>query len=413
MPSHAVRLRGSNPVTTLLLLVGFLGFLVLGLLALVARLRASLASAEGGRRAIESLLEEIGAKRLDEETWEWNGRRYRVDCELPGLAGGPARVRLALYTPRSGQLTVSRASGLPVRFSPKLGAHPFYREYWIEGVPQSAIEEFLLQPDVAALLSHLLPGRWKSFGKRVVELYLAGNEQDPSNWTREEIQAALVTLARLDQPWRDPNPRVITFRSGFEEDLLPWHWTGEQVASLPEETRRIVISLYEGGPLLNEGLVRIFQELGGGPGVFLTPAGDLFFLRHAFGDCFEREGRVFRSSIPAVPAAADAYLEGKFFGGFAAVSQAPKRWRTLAPHEFDRALREHLSEARLIARRLWDEEGAWYSGEYELLTVRMTDEEILGGLERAATALGARIVEIESRFHPKMFRDEEFDFTAG
>ena len=52
------------------------------------------------------------------------------------------------------------------------------------------------------------------------------------------------------------------------------------------------------------------------------------------------------------------------------------------------------------ARRLYDDEFSWFSGEYEIISVMPLD--VRGTISRIATEIGAQVMDIDRRFHKRL-----------
>jgi len=63
-------------------------------------------------------------------------------------------------------------------------------------------------------------------------------------------------------------------------------------------------------------------------------------------------------------------------------------------------------------RKTRRDEASWFSGEYELLTVSMSEDEIAAAIEAVAERHQAKVAKIDKRFNLKIFRDEKFEFST-
>jgi hypothetical protein len=356
-----------------------------------------------------SLMRELGATEVEPDVWEFEGRRYQLDVEAPGLFGGPLSLTAAMFTDRVYEFYVRRAGGVPTRFLPE---DDFYRDYSIEGRLSPALRQYLLS--VKEILRRAMPGRWKTFGKGYAIIYFSDNEFDSSRLEASELKLALRALKHLDQPIDDPvRGGAFTFRSGFEADCPPWHWSPEAIQRLPANVSRAVVSYYHDNAYLNEGLVDFFAELAGrSPGYFLTDQDSLGFLRQAFGAAVRIENGVVQSERRDVPVAADQYLDGGFFAAFVAAEKLPESLRGLKRFEIHEAALRELPNIKFYVRRLLDDEASWFSGEYEILSLHLTPEELGATLEKLALKYDAKIMPLERRFTLKVFRDEKFEYST-
>lgn len=393
------------------------GALVVGALAVFAgglgwRARRRWAQYQALNARIKGLMLGLGATDAGDGIFEFEGRRFQVEVEAPGLLGGPLGLTVALFTERVHEFYVRRAGGLPLHPLPE---DEFYRDYSIEGRLGPRLEEYLLRPDVKEVLRRAMAGRWRTFGKAFVILYFSGNEFDSTRLDAAELKLALKSLKHLDLPIDDPlRGGAFTFRSGFEADVPPWHWSAEAVRALPPDVTRAVVSYYHDNPCLNEGLVDFFYELAGNARkVFVSDHESLGFLRSAFGDAVRQEGTLIETDRRDVPPAADQYLDGGFFAAFFAVDgplpASLKGLQRFALH--DAAVRE-LPNLRFYVRRLLDDEASWFSGEYEILSTKLDARDFAAVLEKLAPRYGAKIMPLERRFTLKVFRDEKFEYST-
>jgi hypothetical protein len=247
--------------------------------------------------------------------------------------------------------------------------------------------------------------RWGSAGKMFAECYVAGVTGDPG---MARDVTPLMDLAALPLA-RTYRGGTFTIREGFEKDVPQWHWRHDLRPLLPPGIRRTCVSYWTESPLLSPVLVELFGELAAGlPSFYITDQVDGPFLELAF----ERPGLVPRGALielpePAMAVAADLHSDGEFFGGLLAAPEAPGGFEdpALPRTRFHEAAVRALGACRLYVRRLYDDECSWYSGEYEILSVQaLPVREVLG---RQAQKLGARILEIDRRFHRRLVRPLE------
>jgi hypothetical protein len=409
MRPDSLRLQGKAVIW-----LGIGAALAAGAAALLIRWNARYKLREEIEGRIRALLAALGARDLDGRVWSYEGRRVQVEVEAPGLFGGPLSLTVAMFTDRVGEFYVRRAGGLPAVALPALAEDEFYRDYSIEGRAGPALQDYLRSPEVREVLRRAMAGRWRVFGKGFVILYFSDNVFDARRLDEEELRLALRALRHLDRPAEEPlRGGAFTFRSGFEPDLPPWHWTPEARQRLPENALRVVVSYYHENPCLNEGLVEFFYELAAGSRrFFLTDERDLAFLGHAFGDEVSIGDGVVESARLEPPAAADQYLDGGFFSAFVAADSIPEPLRAARRHARHDAALASLGELKFYARRLLDDEASWFSGEYEVLTLATSVEEIARALEKTAARREAKILPLDRRFTLKVFRDEKFEYST-
>jgi hypothetical protein len=365
-------------------------------------------------RALTALIRELvqgfGAKEIGEGIYEFEGRRYQIEVESPGVFGGPLGLTVALFTDRVHEFYVRRAGGLPTHPLPD---DAFYKDYSIEGRVSPALREYLTRADVKEILKRVMPGRWKTFGKGYVIAYFSDNEFPVERLDAAELKLALKSLKHLDVDLHDPlRGGAFTFRSGFESDLPPWHWSRDAVQALPSTVTRAVVSYYHDNPYLNEGLVDFFNELAGSSRkLFLSHHEDLEFLVHAFG--VTRDGPVVETDRSLAAAAADQYLDGQFFSAFVAADRPlSESIRSVGRHALHDAIVRELANLKFYVRRLLDDEASWYNGEYEILSLQLDAQEFAAALEKVALKYEAKIIPLERRFTLKVFRDEKFEYST-
>lgn len=378
--------------------------------ALVVRSRRRWASHRAVNALVRELANGFGAKEIGDGIYEFEGRRYQIEVEAPGLLGGPLGLTVALFTDRVHEFYIRRAGGLPTHPMPQ---DEFYKDYSMEGRLSPALLQYFARPDVKQILQRVMPGRWKTFGKGFVILYFSDNEFPLERLDAAELRLALKSLRHLDAAIDDPlRGGAFTFRSGFEADLPPWHWSREAVHALPADITRAVVSYYHDNPYLNEGLVDFFYELAGSSRKFFVSHHEsLDFLAHAFG--LTLRGTVLETDRRDASAAADQYLDGQFFEAMIAADSALPESIASAPRHglHDAAVRE-LANVKFYVRRLLDDEASWYNGEYEILSLHLTAEEFAAVLEKLAVKYGAKIMPLERRFTLKVFRDEKFEYST-
>lgn len=248
--------------------------------------------------------------------------------------------------------------------------------------------------------------RWETAGKMFSEVYAAGVVDQPP--LLSDVQA-LARLARtpVSKSWKGG---IFTIREGFEKDVPQWHWRHDQRPKLPKDVRRFCVSYWTGSPLLNPPLVRLFTELAeGSPMYYLSDTEDLSFLELAF----ERRdiacwGALLELKNPDMPVATDLHTDGGFFGGLLVAKDLPEGFeREGMPRRlFHDAAIKVFRKCFFYARRLWDDEFSWYSGEYEILSAYPLG--VREKLAKIASGMGAQVMEIDRRFHKRLVKPLEY-----
>ncbi len=349
------------PVLLLLLVVpGLIGLVIgLRLRAKERRLRDYLDQARDELRA-------AGAEPLGEGFYRWNGRAGKVEASTNPLFGRGFSVRVATWSDTIHEFELKRGRRVPAEF-----------------------ERF------APLLE-----RWDSAGKMFTECYAAGVTDDPRLSTTFRPLLELSTLP-LSKTWRGG---TFTYREGFEPKVPQWHWRHDQRPRLPKDVKRYCFSYWQDGPLLNPVLMRVLWELAGSSHrYFITPTDDLRFLEYGF----ERRDLACRGALvelmkPDMPVAADLLTDGEFFGGLLAAKELPPGFESeqMPKVRFHDAAIQVLRKCDFYARRLFDDEFSWFSGEYEVVSATPLD--VRGVIEKVAAELGAQVMDIDRRFHKRI-----------
>lgn len=355
--------------------------LVLGLLVglpailaalIILRVRAKERLAEAWLGRVGAALTAAGAERLDRGLFRWEGRVVRVQASPNPLVSRAFTVRISAYSDTVDEFELRRGRPVP------------------EGC-----EAF------AGLLD-----RWESAGKQVTECYAA------SVTTREDLVEDLrrvIALAKLPRT-RVFKGGIFTWREGFEAKCPQVHWRHDLRAKLPEGVHRACISYWSDGPLLNQVLLRVLWELApGSKYYFISDVEDLGFLDHSFDPALiRRHDTLIELGHPDLPWAADLTTDGRFFGGLLAADSLPKGFEGRVPQYswLERAVAA-LPEARFYVRRLDDDERAWYSGEYEILSLQPLP--VRQAIEKVALEIGATAMVIERRFHKRMVVQRSYD----
>lgn len=348
-------------LAVILLIVG-LPAAVFGIVAL--RLRAKERARDAYLRAVTDRLRAAGFEPQGYGIYRTGGRTVKVEAGTNPLFLKPLSVRLAAYSPTVHEFELKRGRPVDPAFEP---FRPLLR-------------------------------RWGSAGKMHVECYAAGVTTDPD--VTEDLRH-LLRLAELplSQTW---SGGIFTVREGFEEKVPQWHWRHDQRPRLPPGARRWCVSCWHGDPYLNGGLVRLFDALAGGKRRFyISDSEDLGFLDYAFG----RKGIAIHGTLveltdSTLALAADRYLDGQFFGGLLVADEIPPGWEDVKRYRFhDRAV-DVLGQVDFYVRRLFDEEFAWYSGEYEIMSARPL--EVRAALDKVAAEMGAQVLPIDRRFNKRI-----------
>jgi hypothetical protein len=353
----------------LFVLLGLPGLIALGL---VLRIRAKERRRDAWRARVGERFLRAGAERAGPDLYRRDGRVARLQASTNPLLGDAFTVRLSAYSDSVDEFELRK--GRPV---------PEGREAF------------------AALLD-----RWDTAGKQGVECVLAAVT---AREDLEEDLRALVGLAKRPCG-RAYQGGVFTYREGFEPDCPQVHWRHDLRAKLPPGVRRACISYWADGPLLNPVLLRVLAELAPGlKSYFVTDVTDLDFLRHAFGAERVREHGTLVELDPVDPPwAADLTTDGRFFGGlFSAAAPPPGFDGRVPPWEWLERAIAALPSTACFVRRLDDDERAWYSGEYEILSLEPLP--VRRAIETVALEIGATAMVIERRFNKRMVLPRNWD----
>lgn len=344
------------------------GLPVLTGLLLWLRLRAKEKRLEAHFWELQKSLTAAGANPIDRGIYVVGGRGARLELHTNPLLSRNFTVRLAVSSDTIHEFELKRGKPVPKEF-----------------------ETF------APLL-----GRWESAGKMFTECYAAGvqSETDLSADLRKLVELAKIPLAR------EYRGGTFTYREGFEKDVPQWHWRHDVRPKLPPNVRRCCVSYWTDSPLLNPPLAKLLFELAGDSRkLFLTDTEDLRFLEAAYPRrdiaCW---GAIVEFMRPDLLVAADLHTDGKFFGGMLAARDVPEGFETegMPARLFHEAALKVFRKCHFYARRLLDDECSWFSGEYEILSAYPVD--VRGALAKAATAIGAQVMEIDRRFHKRLVK---------
>jgi hypothetical protein len=316
-------------------------------------------------RAVHDGLVAAGAEPLGDCLYRWNGRVAKVEASTNPLFGAGFSVRLAAFSDTIHEFELKRGKKAPPEFG--------------------KFAPFL--------------NRWESAGKMHLECYAAGVTMERA--LAEEVRE-LLDLARipLSKTYRGG---TFTIREGFERDVPQWHWRHDQRPRLPKEVKRWCVSYWQEGPLLNPVLARLLYELAGASRkFFISDAEDLAFLEHGFGRSgIDRRGTLVELARPELPVAADLHTDGEFFGGLLVAREVPPGFEEQIPRfRFHDAAIKALGKCDFYARRLYDDEFSWFSGEVEIVSAHPLDvRTVLSGI---SGEIGAQVMDIDRRFHKRI-----------
>lgn len=350
-------------VIVLGLLIGFPGLIAV---VLWLRLRAKDRLRDDYLIAVGDDLREAGFEAVGDNIFIHGGQGVTVEASTNPLLGRGFTVRLAAWSRTLHEFELRR------------------------GKPVSAEFE-AYKP----LLS-----RWESAGKMYIDCYAAGVTDDP------HVSADVKTLLEISRLPLSKTYRggTFTYREGFEAKIPQWQWRHDQRPKLPKDVHRYCFSYWQDGPLLNPVIMRVLWELAGDSHrYFLSSTEDLRFLEYAF----ERRDIVCLGALlellkPEMPVAADLRTDGEFFGGLLAAKELPSGFEQagLPRTQFHDSAIRVLRKVDFYARRLYDDEFSWFSGEYEIISHAPLD--VRGTLSRIAAEIGAQVMDIDRRFHKRL-----------
>jgi len=307
-----------------------------------------------------------GAEPLGDGYFRWNDRGGKIDASPNPLFRRGFSVRVAAWSDTIHEVELKRGRPLPAdfeRFKPLLD-------------------------------------RWEQAGKMVTECYAAGVTEDPrlSSTFRTLLDLSTVPLSK---GWRGG---TFTYREGFEDKVPQWHWRHDQRPNLPKDVKRYCFSYWQDSPLLNPVILQVLWELSASSRrYFITPVEDLRFLEFGFGRReMARSGSLVELMKPDMPVAADLLTDGEFFGGLLAAKELPPGFESeqMPKVQYHDAAIKVLRKVDFYARRLFDDEFAWFSGEYEIVSTSALD--VRGVLAKLAAELGGQVMDIDRRFHKRI-----------
>jgi len=389
-----------------------LGLPALAGLAVWLRIRAKRAALDRFLASFDRRLETLGDRRF-----RWNGRTYRLDASLNPLFSASFDLRLSTFCDSVLEFEIRRARNVPVTLPEAIRADPLFRGCALDA--PSAEEPARFLKEVRDDLALSFPERWGAFSKMHCELVLSANRFRAEDWDDAALKSDLDSLAALARvpAWREPRGGTWTCRSGFERPIAEWHWKPDQRARLPEGTRRWCVSCWSDNAYLNRPLVRFLKTLAGpSASLWLTPAKELGFLEEGFGRPAEVRGNLVELEPPEMAVAADQYLDGEFFAGFLAAAPnettaVRDRFAAETRFRFHDAAIDLLPRLRFYARRLYDDEFSWFSGEYEIVSADLEEGEVRTALDAVAKEFGATVREIDRPFSFKLLKDDRLDLS--
>ncbi|HLY12314.1 MAG TPA: hypothetical protein VKW04_23635, partial [Planctomycetota bacterium] len=336
-------------VIVLSLLVAFPG-VVAAVVCLRLRAKGKLRAAY--LDAVRDDLQAAGFEPVGDTIFRRDGRGTTVEVSTNPLFGRGFTVRLAAWSGSIHEFELRRGRPVP----PEFGAFK-------------------------ALLS-----RWESAGKMYLDCYAAGVTDDP------RVASDMSTLLELS---RIPLSRTyrggtFTYREGFEAKVPQWQWRHDQRPKLPPGVHRYCFSYWQDGPLLNPVVMRVLWDLSGDSHRYIiSNTEDLRFLEYAFERRdLVRWGSLLELTRPDMPVAADLRTDGEFFGGLLVARNLPEGFASegLPRIHFHDAAIKVLRKVDFYARRLYDDECSWFSGEYEIISLAPLD--VRGTISRIASEIG-------------------------
>ena len=167
---------------------------------------------------------------------------------------------------------------------------------------------------------------------------------------------------------------------------------------------RYCFSYWNDSPLLNPLILRVLWELSGDSRkFFISSTEDLRFLEYGFNRSdLARWGALLELKNPDMPVAADLLTDGEFFGGLLVAKELPEGFETeqMPKVRFHDTAINAFRKCDFYARRLFDDEFSWFSGEYEIVSARPLD--VRGTLSRIATEIGGQVMDIDRRFNKRI-----------
>lgn len=361
------------------LTVGLAVLLVVVVLPALAVLAAWRRRQSKGRAAgdfywvVQKAIQEAGFQPLGEGLYTGpGGRGLKMSISTNPLFGRGFTLRIAAYATTLHEFELRRGRPVPPEFA-----------------------------DYAPLLE-----RWESCGKYHLEAYMAKvTDAAPSPEDVKLLwELAGKPLAKAERGG------TITYREGFEAKPPQWHWRHDLHALLPKGVRRVCVSCWRDGPLMNDVLARILWELAGDARKFiLCPVEDLRFIELSYG----RRGLGCWGALIELRdwdrlLAGDLQTDGEFFGGMLVAREVPPGFEVegMPKRLFHEAAVKALRKVYWYARRLYDEENSWFSGEIEIVSAYELD--VRPVVEKVAKEVGATVMDIDRRFHKRLVKPLEW-----
>ena len=401
-------------MTGALFLLLILGIPAAAAAAVILRIRAKRDARDRFMATLESKVAGLGAADWEDGRFTYNGRTFHVVADINPLFSSSFDLRLSTFCDSVLEFEIRRARNVPKKPLPAaLQADPLFRGCALDAPSPDEPTRYLTA--VRDTLSAAFPARWGAFSKMHCELVLSANRFRPESWDPQPDLDALAALSAVPA-WRDPRNGTWTYRTGFETPLAEWHWKPDQIKRLPEGTQRRLVSAWSDNAYLNRPLAAFFERLAAGRPLFwLTPARGLAFLEEGFRKPAGIQGHLAELD-PAMALAADQYLDGEFFAGLLVPAPGEEeavrqRMASATRFRFHDAALDLLPRLSFYARRLYDDEFSWFSGEYEIISDRLEEGAVRSALEETAKEFGATIKEIERPFSFKLLRDDRLDLS--
>lgn len=355
------------------------------------------------RRKRDAFVERILApyERLPHDCFRRRGRVFRLQADLNPLFGRGFGLRLSTFADTRLEFEIRAARNVPTKTPQRLKEDPFYRRFVLDAPSTDEAVEHLAA--VRERLAPVFPSRWGAYAKVQTEVVLSANTA-----TDERLDGDVDALAELAAvpAARRPRGGTWTIREGFEADVPAWHWKREQRARFPSGLRRWCVSAWYDNAYLNEPLAEFLWSLG--PGRVLTAEEDLWFLEHSFGRPMPVDGRLAELK-PGEAVAGDQWLDGDLFGGFVVGAKADAFRGAIKFSFHDRGIEALRSGAAVYARRLFDDEFSWFSGEYEVLAAEGVD--VRGRFREIAERYHAEVKEINRPFSFKLLKEDRLEVS--
>jgi hypothetical protein len=401
----------------MLFLLLILGIPAVAALAVVLRIRTKRDARDRFLAALGPRLEAAGAESIEDGRIRWGGRTFRFAADINPLFSSSFDLRLSTFCDSVLEFEIRRARHAPVALPEPLRRDPLFRGCALDA--PSTAEPARHLSAVREKLAVSFPRRWAAFSKMHCELVLSANRFRPETWEGADARADLEALASLAAvpAWREPRGGTWTYRTGFEPRIADWHWKPDQRSRLPEGTRRWLVSAWSDNAYLNRPLVRFFRKLAGSDrALWLTHVEGLSFLEEGFGRPAEVRGHLVDLEPPEMAVAADQYLDGEFFSGLLVprsgeVEAVRRRFAAETRFRFHDAAIDVLPRLAFYARRLYDDEFSWFSGEYEILGANLDEGAVRAALEETAKEFESTVKEIERPFSFKLLRDDRLDLS--